>query len=337
MKILYIGAKAGTSLQRAKALTRIGHDVIHVSPYDPLPRIWALWLHRVGGFGIDWIVARHLKRIIPVSDFDFAHVDSGDVIGPRAMAVIKSKVLIVTNYNADNPYADPPISGKRWSLFRRVAHLYDASFSPRRPQALQDMRRLGVMRPLAVMFCADELLHQRPKNEVADWVSEVCFVGTWMPGREMFMETLIDAGVPLTIYGPRWHKATNYTKLKAYIKGNFLEGEDYTRAIDGAKIALTILNGDNFDLHTTRSVEIPAIGTAMVAQRTSDHEEMYKEGEEAIFFDDAAECATHCLALLADPERLEKIATSGHARAIKNNHFNEPLLRMIVEKVMELR
>lgn len=337
MKILYVGATGGTSLQRAKALVRIGHDVIHVSPYDRLPKLWAAWLQRVGGFGIDWFVARHLTKTISDVDFDFAHVDSGDVIGPHSFAVIKSKASIVTNYNADNPYADPPISGQRWNLFRRVVSRYDLAVTIRRPNILDWMNTQGVRRAITTFHTSDEIIHIASEDLDDTWRSQVCFVGTWMPGREIFMGTLIDAGVPLTIYGPRWHKATNYAQLKPYIKSNFLEGGDYARAISGAKIAIAILNGDNFDLHTGRSVEIPAIGTAMIAQRTTYHEELYNGGLEALFFDNAVDCALQCLALLADHDRLEKIAAAGHVRAIKNNHFNEPLMQMIVDKVAELQ
>jgi spore maturation protein CgeB len=87
-------------------------------------------------------------------------------------------------------------------------------------------------------------------------------------------------------------------------------------AIAGAKIGLVLLNGQNADLHTTRSAEIPAVGTAMCAPRTPHHQQLYKEGEEAIFFDGADDCAEACKRLLADDGRRPAIADAGHRRIV---------------------
>lgn len=331
MKVLYVGAKNGTSMQRAQALQRLGHDVEHVTPYAPLPKRWPSWLKWLGGPGIDQVVAHYLARNITGEGFDLAHVDSGDVIGPKSLAVIRQHAPVVTNYNADNPYADPPITRNRWTLFRRAAPDYDLAVTIRRPGIEEKMRAKGIKVPISVIQTADEVVHRAPATLDPEWASEVCFVGTWMPGREVFMKTLIEAGVPLTLYGPRWDRSPNAEELKPFWRKPYLEGGDYTNAIAGARIALVTLNGENFDLHTTRSVEIPAIGTAMVAVRTSDHERMYQDGVEAVFFDDPADCARKCLALLAEPEKLADIAAAGHARVAANGHFNESLMKMVLD------
>lgn len=334
MRVLYIGAESGTSLQRANALRRLGHEVTQIDPYKPLPRRWASWLKWLGGPGIDFLVAYYISRQIPGDDYKLAHVDSGDVVGPRSLAVIRANASIVTNYNADNPYVDPPVTRRRWRIFRRAVGGYDFTFAPRRPGILNDMLRRGAHNPKVVMFCADELLHAPPSKIADEWQADVCFVGTWMPGRDKFMVTLLEAGVELALYGPRWDRAPLFDKLKTHWRRSYLDGADYAFAIAGAKIALVILNGENHDLHTTRSVEIPTIGTAMVAQRTADHEEMYLDGTEAVFFSDATECAEKCLKLLSDPKALVAMAAAGHARALKNGNFNEPLMDMILREAI---
>ncbi len=45
---------------------------------------------------------------------------------------------------------------------------------------------------------------------------------------------------------------------------------------------------------------------------------MYVDGEEAVFFDDADECADRCLELLKEPERIAAIAAAGRRRVLEN-------------------
>jgi spore maturation protein CgeB len=114
------------------------------------------------------------------------------------------------------------------------------------------------------------------------------------------------------------------------VSSQYLDDDAYPKAISGAKVALALLSIGNKDLHTTRSLEIPSIGTVLCAPRTSDHEALYSDGQEACFFRDANECADICLSLIADNARRELIAAAGHARVLRNRNFNEPIATEIL-------
>ena len=103
-----------------------------------------------------------------------------------------------------------------------------------------------------------------------------------MPERGPFLLRLVERGVPLRIYGARWNLAPEYERLRACVASGNLVGDDYVKAIRGAEIAIGLLSKGNEDLHTTRSLEIPAIGTLFCAERTSEHLAMYEDGEEAV-------------------------------------------------------
>jgi hypothetical protein len=184
-----------------------------------------------------------------------------------------------------------------------------------------------------VWQAADEIVHRKRDLTVAEksiFSSDVVFVGTWMSERGSFMKRLKDRGVPLRIFGPRWEKAPEYASLPAAITSGVQDDDSYAKAISGAKIALCLLNFGNEDVHTTRSLEIPSIGTVLCAPRTGDHEVLYRDGIEACFFKNADECADLCLSLLQDQERLKAMAAAGHARALKNGRFNQAMVREIL-------
>jgi hypothetical protein len=224
-------------------------------------------------------------------------------------------------------------------LFRRAAPGYDLLVTPRRENADFLVKKLTGKMPMQVWFSADEVAH-RPQPlfeaETAEWASDVIFAGAWMPGRDAFMAKLVEAGLPLKIYGLRWERSPEFERIRSAVQFKFLNGADYAKAIQCSKVALVLVNGANQDLHTTRSTEIPAIGAAMCAPRTSHHASLYRDGEEALFFDDADECIAQCRRLLADETLRKNIASGGRRRTFENKTYNEDLMKSVVTRLSEL-
>ena len=336
MKILYVGPEDGTSLQRGLAFRRLGHDVTSLDPFRalesaPFPtHLTHIWVFKAGVFGFENIVKRYVVAQTNGETFDMIFVDAGELLGPATIEELRRIGKIVVNYNQDNPYV--PRDGLRWRLFLKALPRYDL-IATHKISSATSATRAGARRVLVVREAADEVVHRPIEMSEEDrlrFSSKVAFIGTWMPERGPFMLRLVERGVPLRIYGRRWQKAPEYAKLRPNIVLGNLEGYDYVKAVRGASIAIGLLSKGNEDLHTTRSLEIPAIGTLFCAERTSDHLAMYEEGEEAIFFDSPDECADLCLSLLGQPDRIAKIAEAGRKRVRQNGDFNENLLTRIV-------
>jgi hypothetical protein len=259
-------------------------------------------------------------------------VDQGEWIGPGLIRTMRKQLRVpIVNYLLDDPFGGR--DGRRFSAYLRAVPEYNL-LTVVRQENITEAYAHGAKKVLRVWRSADEVAHAPRKltdEERIRYASDVVFVGTWMPERGPFMAELIQRGVPLSIWGNRWQKAPEWPQLARHWRGPGLDNdEDYAAAILAAKINLGLLSKGNRDLHTTRSLEIPALGGLFCAERTSEHLELYEEGREAVFWKDAAECAEQCLALLADESRRKAIAAAGHARAIINGHYNEKILSQIL-------
>jgi spore maturation protein CgeB len=332
LNILYLGPISGTSLDRANALRRLGHQVTHIDLRTLLPK--TSWIDKVtwhlGGDLLAFLLMPNLRKVLKDQQYDLCWVDGGEWVMPKVIAFLRQHALKIVSYSIDDPLGFR--DGARYKAYRLSLSCYDLCVVMR-AQNVDEAKALGAKNVMRVFMTADEITHA-PRvlsdEDYKQWSSDVLFVGTWMPERGSFLLELIKLDVPLTIRGSNWHKAPEWEKLKAYWMGGSITGDDYAKAIQCAKINLGLLSKGNRDLHTTRSLEIPALGGLLCAERTIEHAQMYEEGKEAFFWSDAEECATICkLALVDEPSR-HAIAKAGQQRLKQNSHFNEPLMQMII-------
>jgi spore maturation protein CgeB len=338
LKILYVGPNDGTSLHRFRSLKRLGHNIELVDPFKALAgsSFYSAWGFKTGYLGLEGRITRHVLNSLQSDRYDIVWVDNGETVGKRLASELKRRCDRIINHNLDNPFTNR--DGARWRLFLSALPLYDLFITPRRSSQIAALEA-GATRAVEMMQSADEEVHRHVTlvgEEGETLGSEVVFAGTWMPERGPFMKHLIDRGVPLRIFGPRWTKAPEYQALKSVVTARGLDDATYVKVISGSKIALGLLSAGNNDVHTTRSLEIPAIGTPFCGPRTSDHQVLYQDGVEAVFFDTADECADICLALLQDEQRRQAIGAAGYQRALKNGRFNERICRDILALVANL-
>ena len=334
--ILFIGTNSGTSRHRASAMERLGHEVCIIDPREFLPktRVADYWLFHQGALWCDGIVARGVLNRLPAGRFDLVWVDGGDLVSADLVCELKRRFGRVVNYCIDDPYGKR--DGKKWRHYLRAVPFYDLVVVLRECN-VAEAYRAGASNVLRVYMTADEIAHWRRSVSEAEWTrwhSEVLFIGTWMPERGSFLAAIMQLGVPLSIYGDRWHKAPEWPTLRPAWKGPGLYGSaDYALAIRCAKVCIGLLSKGNRDETTTRSFEIPLLRSVLCAERTSEHCRLYREDEEAVFWSTAEECAHKCRLLLTNDELRTSIAARGQTRCIENQTLNEPMIDRVLSAI----
>ncbi len=186
---------------------------------------------------------------------------------------------------------------------------------------MEDVRRAGCDNVAYVPFGYNPSVHfpEAPATpaERESFRSDVVLVGGADPDRLPYVEALARLdGLSLALYGGYWSR---HPRLRPYARG-FARGRDYRLALGGAKIALCLVRRANRDGHAMRSFEIPACGAFMLAERTEEHRELFREGLEAAFFGSAEELCEKVRYYLAHDDERVRIARAGHKRIATGGH-----------------
>lgn len=339
LRILYLGDDHAfsTSSHRAEALRRIGCEVELLNPqraYSQLklhPKLNYLTGYQLVSRLVFW----WLKKSIHGKQFDLAWVDGGHAVSRSCVVLLQQHGAKVLNYAIDDPTGSR--DGNNWHTVRAAIADYDLC-AVVRVESEQEFRQRGAKKVVRIWRSYDEVAHAPFPSELTvppAFKSEVAFIGTWMKdegckGRDYFLLKLVEAGIPISIWGGRWYKSPCWSRLKSFWRGDALGGRDYVAAIQGAKISLGFLSKGNRDLHTQRSSEIPYVGGLFCGERTSEHLQMYQENVEAVFWSSAEECIQVCRELLAEDPRRRQILEAGMKRIRSLAFGNETICRKIL-------
>ena len=347
MNIIYIGCKlpGSTSRHRADALSRLGHAVRILDPYDKFKnridgKILGIFHYRSGYRMLQSDVTEWIESLIHLAIIkspDVVWVDSGELLGFNAVKLLSQTGAKLVFYNHDDPTGKR--DGHRFDSLLKSLLLYDLCVVVRH-ENIKEYKSLGARNVMCLWRSYDEIMHA-PYKELLDippeFCSEVAFIGTWMrgEGRDQFVLDLLKRGIPVAIWGQRWEKSPLWGQIKICYRGGNLSGRDYVAAIQGAKVCLGMLSKGNRDLHTTRSMEIPYAGGVLCAERTSEHMELYVDGVEAVFWSDAEECAKQCRRLLDNDAWRESVRSAGMTRVRASQRGHEDMCRAVLASALQ--
>lgn len=272
-----------------------------------------------------------IREMVDANEYDVVWIDKGVTIKPSTLRYIKAKQpkCKIISYSPDNM----ALRHNQSQQFLGCIPLYDAHITTK-SYILDDMRRLGAK---SVYFTpqnyAPEFHYPRmlTKEERERLGGDVGFIGAWEKERCESILFLAKNGVKVKVFGDgRWNDYKGTPNL-TILPGVF--NEDYSKALQAFKISLCFLRKMNFDKQTSRTMEIPACGGFMLAERTDEHRRLFEEGKEAVFFSSDEEMLDKCRYYLAHDDERKAIAAAGHRRCETSGYSNEGMVRKVLKKV----
>ena len=109
-------------------------------------------------------------------------------------------------------------------------------------------------------------------------------------------------------------------------------GENYLKVICSTDININFLRKENRDLQTTRSIEIPACKGFMISEYSIEHEYLFRDNEEAVYFKNNLELLNKINYYYKNKDKINEIATNGYNRCINSNYFYSGIFYNLFKK-----
>lgn len=336
MKLLYVGSldKGSTCLSRMTAMTSIGVTIETFDFNDFLyNRYWfALAFYFGIGPAIGSINRAFLKKV-EAAQPSCIWVDKGLYITPVSLKKIKEKYpeIKIVHLNPDDPYG---LNQQGFALFKKTIPFYDVHFVSR-PQNVEEYIGAGGKQVYEYDRSFDPFMHKPVVLSTEDarkYVTPVGFIGSYAKDRADMLLFLVKNNIALAIYGDRWEKYPRFEELKPFYRSAAVYGAEYAKAICGMDIAIHFLRKENRDGQDSRTYEIPACGTFMIAERSARHEVIFTEDEEAVFFDDEKELLEKIRYYMVHTEERNKIAQKGRERSLRDGYDHINRIKQLLEQ-----
>jgi spore maturation protein CgeB len=345
MKILSVGifpeeVLVNTALHRTWALEKIAKRVDRINTYTSKGILISNICQKifVNGFPVyipDFANANKLL-IDKISSnlYDIIWIDKGITIHKKTIKKIRqiSSDTIIIGYSPDLM----SVRHNQSQQFIESLPFYDF-FVTTKSYSIAKLYELGCKKVIYVDNSYEETFHfprEVSKDDRERLGGIVGFIGAWEKERAEYILYLAKNGIPIRVFGGgKWEKLRGlYTNLR--IESSYLFNQDYAIALSAFDISLCFLRKINSDQQTTRSIEIPACRGFMLAERTSEHQALFKENIEAVFFSTKEELLFKCKYYIEHRTERRNIAEAGLLRCLSSEYSNVARIEKIIKEVM---
>jgi spore maturation protein CgeB len=345
LKILYVGPldERSSALYRLWALERAGQQVVPLDAgkFSGTGLTGKVEFRLGTTLGIGPAVTRFNREVLQMARESRPDVMWGDkllFLLPKTLDALRDMGVTTVNYCIDNPFGPRRDAG--WGVYMKCIPHYDLHVV-QRDQNVCDYKERGARHVLKIQTAYEPTLQFPPPEGWSDRDRdrEVSFIGTPYDERPEFLLRLKrEFGIPLIVTGARWiwERRMRPDAMREVFQGDEIFLAEYREAIWRSKINLSFLTHSNRDEFAHKSFEIAGCGGFLLAERSAGHMERFVEGEEAVFFTGAEECAVQIRRYLPDEAARARIAAAGHRRAVASGYSNDGQVGKILERVRNI-
>lgn len=271
---------------------------------------------------------RRTAHVVTTSKSKFAIVTNGRELCPEVVAEARQSLERrgggIACFLCDDPF-NPVHRSESW--LRALAQ-YTVVVSTKQ-QVIPDLVTIKCRQVRYARFGYHPPIHRTvdPKS-FGVFPCDISFAGNADADRIPILGGLAEGASELSfnLYGNGW---SEHPALRAIVQPQVV-GLRYAAAMQAATVCPCLVRRANRDGHVMRSIELPAIGAFMLAERTDEHQEMFDEGVHCDFWSSVDELVDKTRWYVSKPNRAAKIARAGHNHVTKTpNTYADRALEVV--------
>jgi spore maturation protein CgeB len=337
-RIVFVGdiSYGSTSGMRYEALERLASDTHSISRIIPELRPDQMLMD-----GLLWKIKHPRDYGLNKAILYFASRDPVQVlwcdrplhIKPETLETAKALIpgIKLVSYRPD----DMMRSHNQSSCYLHSIPIYDLHVTTK-SYNVDELKALGARNAVFVNNAFCPRVHfpvEVTREEKKRFGGPVGFVGTYEPERAVMLMALARAGIPVRVWGANWSRGLRSYSPNLQIEYATLSEDSYRLAVNGFDINLGLLRNSNRDTQTARSVEIAACGGFLLAERTAEHQALFREDSEAVYFSSTEELIGKVRQYLSDELGRRTIARNGFRRAVSAPYTYEAQVGYVLENL----
>jgi spore maturation protein CgeB len=261
---------------------------------------------------------------------DIIWVDKGRWLFPEVLDEMKR----ITGAVAVHYTPDPAFRVHVSRHFNACLPQYELCITTKRYE-LEAYARHGAQQTLFALQGVDDRFERVSACREQDGRTiDLIFIGHLEPHYVNMLASVREVSDSLRVLGPGWTRLQTRREWRGLV-GVPVWGDDYARALAQARIGLGLLSKMYPDAFTTRTFEIPAAGAMLLGERTPEHQELFEEDREAVFFGSVEELTDKIRFYLKNESARRAIATAGRSRALAQYHWRH-VMQLTLTRVREL-
>lgn len=334
-RVLYIGiyTDGSTSKMRADILRAIltGWEFQVIDTDMPKRKMSRLWQSIGFRYKLGPLIGKineYVLNNIHREHYELIWVDKAIYLTPET-----TKVLSVHTDKLIHFTPDPAFVFHKSHLFYHSLPLYNYAVTTKLFELQEYQSFLENKNVIYVTQGFDKRNH-RPRIKFED-KNGVCFIGHYEKERAEILQLLIDNMIDVTLAGINWTRFVSHNRnnLKLNYLGPGVYGEEYIKTLSSASISWGSLSKWIPELHTTRTFEIPACGTALLTERNEETMSFFNE-DEAIFYSSETELLEKVKYYLLHKDELKQLTEKGYNRVLDDGHDYESIMRKILHQIL---
>ncbi len=258
--------------------------------------------------------------------FTLIWIDKAIFLTPKTTQYLKSLTTKLVHFTPDMAFF-----GNQSSLFNKSLKYYDYMITTKTKEIVE-YKKHGIDNNLIITTQGFDKEIHKPLMPFSEKENSVAFIGLYESYRDKIIQKLIDNQINVNLAGKGWILFVEKNKKNSYLSyfGEGLFSEDYTQFLSSSYFSIGLLSKNFPELHTTRTFEIPACGTALITEKNEETSSFFTNNE-AIFYNDIDDIIDKIKYYQENIDELEILTQKGMQRVHKNGRDYNTIMTNILK------